>query len=262
MRVQPTYWIGSILAFGSRKSLFRSMNVIPSSRRLARKPLGRTIERLCWPCALYDARLLVVMPKPLRSERDSMRSFIGVLVGLSLVLFSVQPLFACSGPAPTIQSMADGAEVVAIGTVTDPTSDVITLRVEEYLKGALNTATLSVNNHSFSIADDCRMSLGPDGRFSAGGRFLVFLQPDEFNIGADWRPTGPMALHVLPIAADGQLSYGQLLMGTLAAARTQLTRLRPSLLPTTSTQAEGRIFLITVGVVAVGIGMVLRYRTQ
>jgi hypothetical protein len=202
------------------------------------------------------------MPKPIRNERDSMRYFIGMLVGLSLVLFSVQPLFACSGPAPTIQSMADGAEVVAIGTFTDPTSDVIILRVEEYLKGALNTATLSVNNHSFSIADDCRMSLGPDGRFSAGRRFLIFLQRDEFNVGAEWRPTGSMALHVLPIAADGQLSYGQLPMGSLAAARIQLTGVRPSLLPTTSTQAEGQIVLITLAVVAVAIGMMLRYRTQ
>jgi hypothetical protein len=191
-----------------------------------------------------------------------MHSIIGMLVAITLLLFSAQPLFACSGPEPTIQSMAEGAEVVAIGTFTHPTNNVISLKVEEYLKGAVNTATLLVNNHSFSIADDCQMSLGPGGRFSADGRFLVFLQRDEFNVGAEWRPTGSMALHVLPIAADGQLTYGQLPMGSLAAARTQLTALEPSRLPTTSTQAELLTLLITVGVVAVMIGMLLRYRRE
>jgi hypothetical protein len=134
--------------------------------------------------------------------------------------------------------------------------------VEESFKGAINTATLLVNNHSFSIADDCQMSLGPGGRFSGGGRFLVFLQHDEFTVGAEWRPTGPMALHVLAIAADGQLTYGQLPMGSLAVARTQFTALRPSLLPTTSTQTELPTFLITVGVVGVAIGMLLCYRSE
>jgi copper chaperone CopZ len=45
-----------------------------------------------------------------------------------------RPSFCLQGDS-TIATMATGAEVVAIGTFINPTEDVITLRVEEYLSG-------------------------------------------------------------------------------------------------------------------------------
>src|SRR5258706_1383703 len=72
--------------------------------------------------------------------------------------------------------------------------------------------------------DDCRMQLGSPGRFTKDRRVVAFLQKDEFNVGADWRPSGPGGMYILDVKVD-QLWYVQEPMGNISEARSQITAL-------------------------------------
>jgi hypothetical protein len=168
-----------------------------------------------------------------------MRYLLALTIVAALMLIPAERVSACSASFPTIQSMTAGSEVVAIGTLVNPTPDVITLKVEEHLKGGLQAPTLRLNNHFIGNDESCRQSLGEGNRFRGGDRVLVFLQRDEFKVGSDWRPTGLGAGFVLRIAND-QLSFGfgQLPLGSLPEAKAQIATL-------VGAAGKGRCFDVT-----------------
>jgi hypothetical protein len=111
--------------------------------------------------------------------------------------------------------------------------DVITLNVEEQLKGDRRYTQIRLNNHTFSNNESCTMFLGPGNRFRAGARVLAFLQRDTWNVGADWVPTGIQALHIATITND-QVMLGQLSLGSLAEVKRQIAALVGSAPPSRS----------------------------
>ncbi|MBA3946848.1 MAG: hypothetical protein H0X37_20080 [Herpetosiphonaceae bacterium] len=174
-----------------------------------------------------------------------MRYLIATCMVLALMLIPASHAYACSGGLPTIQTMTQGAQVIAVGTLAHLMNNVITLNVEEYLQGEIRTPTLHVNNHKFGNNEDCSIILGTGGRFQAAIHVLVFLQRDEFRVGADWRPTGVAAMDVLTIT-DGQLFYIGLPMGPLNDAKTQIAALAgPAHAPDQPTSLEPRCFVET-----------------
>jgi hypothetical protein len=107
-----------------------------------------------------------------------------------------------SSSLPEIQEMAKQADVIIRGHVAKASADVATIDVEEIWKGQVSSESITVNNHHFIVNDDCSLILGEPGRFSPGERIVLFLQNDEFNIGADWRPSGPGGTYILEIKGD------------------------------------------------------------
>jgi hypothetical protein len=139
------------------------------------------------------------------------------LIVLVMLCIRVDSVFACS-TIPTIADMRDGAELVVIGTITSTKDSVAVLQIEEYWKGASNETQLKINNHMFSTTDDCRLQLGQGNRFAVGSHIVAFLQKDEFNVGAEWRPTGLNGLYALTVI-DDQVWYVQESMGTVQQVR-------------------------------------------
>lgn len=132
-----------------------------------------------------------------------------LIVGAALLgglLLPVRHVFACSGLVPTIEDFAESAEIVVVGTLTNPQEGIITLQIEEYLKGDLADPELTINNHFIGNDNSCRMSLGRGGRFVEGTRVLAFLQPDELDSGAGWRPVGIGGRAIFRIDGDRLVS--------------------------------------------------------
>jgi hypothetical protein len=154
-------------------------------------------------------------------ERGSTRMIVRYMIALVTVLVVLylhgETAFACS-TIPTIADMRNGAELVVLGTITGTTDSVAILHVEEYWKGNQAETQLKINNHHFSTMDDCRLQLEQGGRFAVGSQLVVFLQPDEFNVGAEWRPTGLAGLYALAVV-DGQVWYVQEPLGTVQEVR-------------------------------------------
>ncbi|MBI5947526.1 MAG: hypothetical protein HY875_05270 [Chloroflexi bacterium] len=110
---------------------------------------------------------------------------------IALGLFVAAELWA-SGAAPAractivrfhtrdLPRNVDSAEVVAVGTLESPSGDVITLVVDEGLKGASAGDRLTINN---ATNLDCYETV-EEGRqnYEAGSRVLVFLIPDTFGV--------------------------------------------------------------------------------
>lgn len=98
----------------------------------------------------------------------------------------------------------ESSSVVAVGRLVDPKRDVITLEVEEGLKGATAGQRLTVNNATLGLGADCSVYLEPRGRGFAlpeGARVLAFLEPNDLTSLADFRP----ALHGFGILTlDGE----------------------------------------------------------
>ena len=170
-----------------------------------------------------------------------MRYLIGVLSVLGLLVLPARQALACSAPAPSVSIYAQGAAVVAVGTLVDDRGGVITLQVEEYLKGALRTPALLVNNHTFDGSPNCEISLGARGRMPEGLRVLAFLQRDEFRTGANWRPVGMIGEGILKVEG-GQLqstTWETPPLGSLEEAKAQLASLvGPAHAPDPSVPAE------------------------
>ena len=98
----------------------------------------------------------------------------------------------------------ESSSVVAVGRLVDPKRDVITLEVEEGLKGATAGQRLTVNNATLGLGADCSVYLEPRGRGFAlpeGARVLAFLEPNDLTSLADFRS----ALHGFGILTlDGE----------------------------------------------------------
>ena len=77
------------------------------------------------------------------------------------------------------------ATVIAVGTLSDPQGNAITLTVEIGLKGAAAGSTLTVNN---SLNLDCYESVVRERRnYEPGTRVLALLVPDTYGV-AEYKP--------------------------------------------------------------------------
>ena len=121
---------------------------------------------------------------------------IGVVVCVlaPLALFATPPrqAHACSllGFGHQVLPFAVGSSsTIAVGRLVKAERDVITLEVEEGLKGTTAGERLTVNNAALGLGADCKVSLQPNGKGFAlpeGARVLAFLQANELG--------GPAAL--------------------------------------------------------------------
>lgn len=139
-----------------------------------------------------------------------------------LVFLSLDRAAACSLALPTIESLADGAQLVVIGTVSDAGEDAATLEIEQYLKGGAGDREISLVNHEFGLGAACEPLLGPGSRWSDGTRVLAFLDPATFDLGADWQDGTLGSVGIIAINDDTIiLPSGDLL--PLADAITRIT---------------------------------------
>jgi hypothetical protein len=78
----------------------------------------------------------------------------------------------------------ESSSTIAVGRLVKAERDVITLEVEEGLKGTTAEERLTVNNATLGLGADCSVSLQPNGRGFAlpeGARVLAFLQANELG---------------------------------------------------------------------------------
>ncbi|MEX0784543.1 MAG: hypothetical protein WD557_18045 [Dehalococcoidia bacterium] len=129
-----------------------------------------------------------------------------IALGGATSLLRPGPAEACSiiGLTPeTLDTWAGLSTVVAVGTFENPEKEVVTLRVEEYLKGDETAPMLRVNNYRLDV---CYRGLIGTGHYhQAGERVLVFLEPDTYDIDADWESVAGDAT-ILEIYGD-ELAY-------------------------------------------------------
>jgi hypothetical protein len=195
-----------------------------------------------------------------------MRNISIVLILLILgLLLPLQQARACSVAPPTMRDHLQRAEVVAIGKLNNATDDVVKLQVTEYLKGSLHESELHLNNHQFGLEADCRMTLGPGGRFHEEMPVLVFLEPDQFGIGADWRPVGLLGDGVYSIEGDQvvALGFSQEPITSLDAVKTDIANFYgPAQAPdeaasNTSNSTARSVSLSRTSLVALGFGIAI-----
>ena len=92
--------------------------------------------------------------------------------------------------SPHLATFLDQSPVVAIGTFEAASPNVITLRVEESLRGTTAGALLKVDNREPGLGADCSVYPGNarGSRFSSGARVVALLEPAPEGTAADWRP--------------------------------------------------------------------------
>ena len=161
-------------------------------------------------------------------RRAAFRVVVALLTMLGALVLPAGHAAACSLAAPTVAMYTQWSEVIAIGTLEHATSDVITLKVEAYLKGAVRAPTLTIDNHTWDLSPACELSVKGSHRFPAGARVLAFLKPQRSLWGARaWLPVGGLAEAVLIIDDRRRLQsleIRDLPLGTLGDAQAQIAR--------------------------------------
>lgn len=98
--------------------------------------------------------------------------------------------------------------IVATGWIEAGTGELATFHVSEYLKGEQPKRELTVNNRHLHLPmDGCGLQLENElVRFPEAQEVILFLRPDEFDIGADVRPVA-WSQGVLAIRGDYAVRY-------------------------------------------------------
>ncbi|MBA4179158.1 MAG: hypothetical protein C0506_01080 [Anaerolinea sp.] len=112
---------------------------------------------------------------------------VGVLAPLAAVATPAREVHACSlvGFSYALLPFAvESSSTIAVGRLVSAKPDVITLEVEEGLKGARAGERLTVNNATLGLGLGCQVYLEPNGKGFAlpeGARVLAFLETNELG---------------------------------------------------------------------------------
>lgn len=100
--------------------------------------------------------------------------------------------YTCIHDPYTVASLTGLATIAGVGVIIERTPDVLTVRIDEPLKGGTGPLIVTVNNHWFTGGlSRCEERIGSENRvLSDRDPVLLFLEPDSSGIGAAWRPAG------------------------------------------------------------------------
>lgn len=117
-----------------------------------------------------------------------MRWMLGCLLGLVVVLWSATPVAACSLAVPTLDGLAQQADLIVVATVTQSEGNHALFTVDTLIKGNVASEPFSVLDHTIDYDAMCKPILGLGNRFAEGSTWVLFLGPNQFDGPAVWQP--------------------------------------------------------------------------
>ncbi|WP_110514838.1 hypothetical protein [Herpetosiphon llansteffanensis] len=117
-----------------------------------------------------------------------MRWIWGCLLGLVVVLWSATPVAACSLAVPTLDGLAQQADLIVVATVTQSEGNHALFMVDTLIKGNIASEPFSVLDHTIDYDAMCKPILGLGNRFAEGSTWVLFLGPNQFDGPAVWQP--------------------------------------------------------------------------